>query len=330
MNQEYVQHLRYKLQKRVRRLNSADGQVFHFVLKQFWVFLTSQPVLMDIVDNLLPEQPQAETEAAVVMTDGTAYVGETENASAALAYWVLKGCVESDDQSREVRIAHFYGAGSGEALDLFRDVFVEPFYEYLDEHLDDQRAILALLRRYKHRSEWFDRERLHESWQSDTRRGEKLLLVDLYRYLHDQGLDFFIEPASASGEADLVSAQTGEEPLIADGKVFDGDSRGKAYIAKGFGQVYRYTLDFNESFGYLVIYKTCERELQFSVPNNAQGIPYVTCNGKTIFIITVDIFPHTEPASKRGPLDPIVLTEAELVGAGESLTDEGGAEPAQE
>jgi hypothetical protein len=37
MNPDYVQNLRYKLQKRFRRLNAAGWEIFHYALKQFWV-----------------------------------------------------------------------------------------------------------------------------------------------------------------------------------------------------------------------------------------------------------------------------------------------------
>ena len=49
MNAEYVQNLRYKLQKRVRRLHSTGAQGFHIGLKQFWGFLTGQSVLMGMI-----------------------------------------------------------------------------------------------------------------------------------------------------------------------------------------------------------------------------------------------------------------------------------------
>ena len=61
-----------------------------------------------------------------------------------------------------------------------REVFLEPFYEYVDEHLDGQRAMLALLLRYKQRSEWFHRDRLWRLTQDDKRNAERLLALDLY------------------------------------------------------------------------------------------------------------------------------------------------------
>ena len=44
------------------------------------------------------------------------------------------------DSSIYYKIGRPYRAGSkfDECLDVFRAVFLEPFYEYVDEHLDDQ------------------------------------------------------------------------------------------------------------------------------------------------------------------------------------------------
>jgi hypothetical protein len=190
-------------------------------------------------------------------------------------------------------------------------LFLEPFYEYVDEQLDDQRAMLALLMRYKHRSEWFHREQLWNLSQTE-RRGEKLLALDLYSYLYDQGVDFMIEPSSVPGEVDLIAAQGTPDPLLLDAKVFDGQDRGKRYIRTGFAQIYTYTQQYNEAFGYLLIYKTTDVDLRFSL-RLSTAIPLVVHNHKTIFLVTVDICRNPEPPSQRGPIQAIEITEEELV-----------------
>ena len=56
MNVEYVQNLRHKLQKRIDKLNSSDGTklsiFFHMLVKQYWFFLQSEPIVVSILDNL--------------------------------------------------------------------------------------------------------------------------------------------------------------------------------------------------------------------------------------------------------------------------------------
>jgi len=155
---------------------------------------------------------------------------------------------------------------------------------------------------------------LYKTWSDDTARGEKRLARNLYEYLHDQGLEFSIEPASASGEADLVSSQNSNEPLIADAKIFDtGRGKGKAYLVKAFQQVYRYTVDYTQPFGYLIIFKTCADDLKLALTNSEQKTPSAVYNNKTIFFLVIDIFPYEMPASQRPALRAIEITEAELV-----------------
>lgn len=186
----------------------------------------------------------------------------------------------------------------------------------MDEQLDDQKLILSLLRRYKHKCEWFARDALYSRFKVEQSKGERILVQHLYEYLHDQGIDFHIEPHSASGEADFVEQQSTDDRLVADAKIFDpGGGKGKSYIARGFGQIYRYTRDYNEPFGYLIIYQTSERDLAFALSGTALSTPYVTYNNKTICLLTVDIFPHDAPASKRGPLAPVEITEGDLIRA---------------
>lgn len=316
MNNEYIQNLRYKLQKRVRRLNSIQSNVFHATLKQFWGFLQGNEIFVGILEELEKRYLQMEKESEKIVKDKKPLVFENENENAAVTYFVIKKCVESEKQDIEWNIGGSYRTSRhmSEMLDVFRDLFLEPFYEYIDEQLDDQRAILALLRRYKHRCEWFRRNHLFNVWNNDTKKGEKHLSMFLYEYLLDQGIDFNIEPKSVSGEADLVAAQKSDDPLIADVKIFEPNSgRGKDYIAKGFDQIYQYTLDYNEPFGYLIIFKTCKEDLRFALSNISQSTPFVIHNNKTIFLITIDIFPHEEPASKRGTLKTIEITEKDLI-----------------
>jgi len=316
MNTEYIQNLRYKLQKRVRRLNSTEFQVFHFSLKQFWGFLKSHPIFNGILDDLEHRNPLMEVEAEKIVNDKQALAFDNEIENVVVSYFVLKKCVESDNQYIEVNVGRTYSHESkhNDSLEHFKSLFLELLYEYLDEQLDDQRAILALLRRYKHKCEWFQREYLFNLWNNDTARGEKHLALHLYEYLHDQGLDFVIEPSSVSGEADLVAAQKSDDPLIADVKIFTPErSKGKEYITKGFNQIYLYTVDFNESFGYLIIYKICEEDLKFTLSNQEQSTPFVVHNNKTIFIVTIDVFPHETSASKRGHLRTLEITEKDLI-----------------
>jgi hypothetical protein len=316
MNQDYVQNLRYKLQKRIRRLNSAGFLVFHYSLLQFWGFLQSQPIIVGILQDLERRYPALEEEASKVVKGHQSIVVDDEIENAALSHFVIKLCVESENQHAEINAGSAYSHEKkyDDVLDVFRPIFLEPLHEYIDEQLDDQRAILALLKRYKHKCEWFKREELFALWQDDTRRGEKSLALNLYEYLYDQGLDFYIEPLSASGEADLVSSQTGEYPLIADAKIYNPEKgKGKEYLSNAFNQIYIYTQDYNEPFGYLIIFKTSDDEVRFSLASQEQSIPFILHNNKTIFFLLIDICSHEKPASKRGAIKATEITENDLI-----------------
>jgi len=314
MDPQIIQNHRYKLQKRIRRLNSVDPQMFISTLKQFWVFFDNNPVLVGIIDGLMSQYPELNTDIERIFK-GESLVGTTEEESAALGYAMLRRISEDNQRMSFIGLARLYGTASkeSEALETLRDVFLEPFYEYLDESLDDQRAMLALLFRYKYRSEWFHRERLWNLIEQDSRHAEKLLALDLYEYLHNQGIDFNIEPSSLTGEIDLIAAQGSSDPLLADTKIFDAVNRGKAYICKGFNQIYTYTQQYNEPFGYLIIYKIAETDLRFSLSTISRNVPVVIHNHKSLFMITIDIYPHAKPVSQREPPKVIEITEQELI-----------------
>lgn len=248
---------------------------------------------------------------------------DAEEASA--CYLSLKGCACKDENIPEAELGRFLLGGRDieSALSSFCETFLEPFYDYLDEHLDDTGAILALLRRYKQRCEWFHRKRLLETFEDDTRNGEKNLAYDAYEYLFDQGLELYIEPESPAGRPDMVSAEIGAERLIADAKIFSGT---KSYLIKGFRQIYDYAAEHNSPVGFLLIFKTCEKDLHLSLTGAVSGTPYVIHNNRTFFFVVVDLFAYQQSASKRGQLAAVELTAAELVSEVEKISREDAGE----
>ena len=323
MNIQLIQDLRYKLQKRVQRLKSVDYQHYHATLKRFWNFLHQQEIFLGILDELKTFYRKH----AILIERGSYNQDNvntnlnninTEDELAAVAYYLIQHCVKSNDSQVELNIGvSLKRAANGQSYEYvtaFHSLLVEPLYEYIDECLDDQRVILSLLRRYKHKCEWFKRDELFNIWEEDTRKGEKKLVWNLYEYLYDQGVDFSIEPTSVSGEIDLIALQNTDDRLLADAKIFNpNSSKGKSYIAKGLNQIYIYTQDYNEPFGYLVIFKTCLQDIRFALTNVDQSTPYIVHNNKTIFFLLIDIYPHDTSASKRGKLKTIEIDEKYLI-----------------
>lgn len=317
MDSDYLQHIRYKLQKRLKRLNTADFQGFHYVLRQTWGFLQGNEITKGILDDLERRLPDKKAEADQII-GGVALVGESEPENDAICYWVVKKCVCSEEAQIELSVGRTVSQ-EGEfdrCIEAFRVSFVEPLFDYIDEQIDDKRMTLVLLKKYKHRCEWFHRGRLLADFSAETQKGEKALAVDLYEYLHDQGIQFHIEPQSASGRIDLISDQTGRDRLVADVKLFNPE-RGQdcSYLIKGFRQVYDYTKDYNETFGYVVVFKTCAEDLSISTPKQESGLPFVTHDNKTVFIVVIDIFDYPDSASKRGKLKAYEITPEQFVQA---------------
>lgn len=73
-----------------------------------------------------------------------------------------------------------------------------------------------------------------------------------------------------------------------------------------------YALDYNEQFGYLVIFKTSEEDVHFSLPEQKGKVPCFVHNGKAIFFLTVDLYPHPS-ASKRDVLTSVQISADDLV-----------------
>jgi hypothetical protein len=307
-----LQDLRYKLQKRAQRLSSARYDGIRNELVRFFEFFEGNPTLNAVAQELMAKFPRVAEEFDAALTKRQVLEGSTEEEHAAIGLNVLKRVAVSTEQipylSFVPTTSHF-----DKALDLFRDRYLDPFYEYVDERIEDRNLVLSELIRFKHLAEWFRREELWSRWKSETRSGERTLAFAVYEFLYEQGVDFHIEPASASGEVDMVSAQHSSTPLVADVKIYDPESsRGSAYIRRGFFQVYRYLHDFNQPIGYLVVFKGSEKLLVFSGASNAEQVPYVTINDKTIFLVQIDIFPHEQSASKRAVPEQDVISEADL------------------
>jgi hypothetical protein len=317
MDSEYIQALRYKLQKRLKRLNSADWNAFHSSLKQAWGFLQENEITKAILEDL-EHRSQTEQGPADDSLGGTPNFGETEREHDGISYWIIKKAALGEGRDI-LTLGHALERSStkhADAVEAFRVNYLEPLFDYIDEHIDDRRSILALLKKYKHRCEWFHRAQLYDKFKDDTGHGERNLAKAMYEYLHDQGIEFHVEPESASGRVDLISTQTGRDRLIADAKLFNpGRGQDLNYLSKGFRQVYEYTKDFDELFGYLVIFKTGPDDLSVQTKHQEGAVPFVTHNNKTIFLLVIDIYEDPAPASKRGKIKAHELTPDLLVAA---------------
>jgi hypothetical protein len=282
---------------------------FHSALVQTWNYLNEQTLTAGILADMDARAAPYTDEVSALTEKQEIAEFTTDAEQAAFVFRVIQHCAQhplnSNGHGPVMQIGYSISEerGADDVLNSFRNVFLEPFYEYLDEALDQQAAVLSLLVKYKRKVEWFEREALAEVAAGDERR----LAKHLYAYLFDQGLDFSIEPQSASGEADLIAPD-----LVLDAKVFDGTRRGKQYLASGVHQVHTYCRDFNQEVGYLVVYKTCPETIDFTFSATGQLAPFIRVGGKTIYIFIVDICKYDASASKRGALHTHTI-EADLL-----------------
>jgi hypothetical protein len=310
-------NLRSKLEKRVHRVKSTKWPLYVPVLRQFWTFYDSEPVFVAVAEELLTRFPQAKMFASALVNGvqkEEMTVADDEAEWAANAYFVLREFAKESDSRNVTKFVPLQTEGEYDAyLKTFGAFFLDPFYDYVEERLDDARFVLGQLLRFKHLCEWFWRSELFAAWNDNTNRGEKILAVRLYEFLYREGIRIHIEPSSASGEADMVGSQEGPDRLVADAKIFNPDKgKGAKYIVQGFRQIAQYAADYNEVLGYLVIFNTSNKQLRFAVESGSQPLPKIELNHKTIFYLVIDLYPHETSASKRPQAEVVEITQDEI------------------
>lgn len=157
------------------------------------------------------------------------------------------------------RVAHG-GPEHADAIRVFSEVFLHPLVSYLRGALEVQDQIILLLSRYKQRSEWFPEDGLIQAAQTKSPRLENRLKMDFLRYLFDNGMTFSIESQAppGGGEADVLPVLPDVGPLPIEVKVFDGESRDKAYISRGLEQAADYGRRFNSPYACYIVYNIAE------------------------------------------------------------------------
>jgi hypothetical protein len=326
MHTEYLQSLRYKLQKRIRRVKNTGYETYALALKQLWRFLDRDPLFAAIQTELTQRFPESDSIAQAIITESLVAVDKRrliegpladEDSWAAVSLGVLRRFPNVEDYRQISRfiLPHNY-VNINDSFSAFSAFYLTPFYEYVDERLDDPQFILGRLVRFKHLAEWFRRKELFKAWEeAPARRGEKTLAMKLYEFLFAEGVNLHIEPWSASGQADMVASQEGPDRLVADAKVFNPEKgKPKKNILQGFRQIYDYTTDYNEAIGYLIIFNTSNKQLRFAISGTAAPLPRVVLNHKTIFFLVIDLYSHEETASQRPQPEFVEISEGEILG----------------
>ncbi len=297
----------------------ADPQQHETELQLFLQFLDDNPYLRALLHTL---DASEETDFERWKDDLSCWVSfpPSETARAKLCLSILKEC--GSGQSRSW-IHRFGGKQMDEMLNNLNDAVLDPLVNYLYDRIDDTGNVLYLLQRFKRKAEWFKQQELYQQYNHRTRSGEKTLDRVLREALFDGGVDYpFSQPDSPSGQADIVSLDDTNDPLVLETKVFDpARSKGKSHLRQGFHQVLRYANDYQQNVGYLVAFNCSGNQLVWPSENSADGEfpPRIVHDGKTFFLIAIDIGTDRESASKETPTGRTVISRADL-----TVHDDGG------
>ena len=322
----HLHDLRVRLQDRKNRLYKAPYSQYETELRFFLQFLTDD----SYINGLLRTLDADTTVDFATWTESRAAPHEvrfpnSESARAKVCYEILKPCANDPEENQTLEWGMLFSSET-RFVDILNDLteaVVDPLVNFLHDRIDDSSSVLHLIERFKVKSEWFSRDELFRVYEQDTSVGEATLDQRLREALFDGGIDYpFSQPRGPSGDADIVALLGSDDPLVLEVKVFDPDrGRGKRNMQQGLHQVLRYSDDYNQPVGYLVVFNCSDGQLAFQAwPDGEFAVPArVSHGGKTFFVISIDIRPDRPSASRDRPATRTQIRYEELVGADGSL-----------
>ena len=317
----YLRNLRVHLQERRNRLFKQGFRTYDTELRYLLQFLDDNPYIRSLLSALDANTTvDFEQWAAEQSNMREVQFPQREEGRAKVCYGILKRCASDENGHEWWRWGSVFSSETKSDL-MLRDLteaVVDPLVNFLHDQIDDAGNVLYLIERFKLKSEWFRRKELYLLYQRDTSVGEASLDQELRASLFEGGIDYpFSQPLSPSGKADVVALLGSDDPLVLEVKLFDPDrGKGKSHLRQGFHQVLIYANDYNQSVGYLVIFNCSDRQLAISSEeaSGAEFPPRIEYGGKTFFVVSIDIHPDTDSASKEKPATRQVIDYKELVG----------------
>lgn len=317
---KYQQRLQVAVRERLRKLMTAPyssaGHEVHLAV----TWINSQPALRGLLEEAARAEPDLDSERfRTGLTNGQlSWPSRTEEGQATLIWKLMqeiaKDEVESPDIGWQIASGYSMHKNIQDNWREFAEDILQPLFGYLSERVGAESSILHTLERYRTRIEWFDREELYTRFTADTANGEEVYNLDLQRFLFLEGDHVtHAKPRSASGEADLIGDIDGRDPLVCDGKIFDGSSRGKGYLVKGLHQVVKYAHDYGQHTAYLVIYNITDKLLELPTDGTPGAWPpYTELSGVRVYFVHVRVLPPITTASKAGKATRVTLTKDDL------------------
>jgi hypothetical protein len=314
---KYQQDLQVRLQERYRRLYKVGSSLYTDEAGYLVAFIRATPALRYLIEDIQRAEPELDPGDWVAnhFSWNKSEWPATEEGRAKVAWHLLQEWAQKEHGAAMFghildRSQSSMDAGARTAT----ETVIEPLVEFLQERIGKASDVLYLLERYVRRVEWFEKQNLYEQFCNDTRRGEATYDRDLRRFLFEQGVDYpFSQPKSASGQSDVVGNLDGDDPLVCEVKLFDGDQYSKRYIAKGVHQAISYARDYSKITAYLVVFNLSEKVLQFLTEGPVDDWPpRIEAGGVTLFLVEVRALPKPS-ASARGPVQLVTVTKEDLL-----------------
>ena len=318
----HLRDLRVQTQQRRIRLHKTGWEYFDDQLLYLFQFFEKQAYIRTLFAKI---ESNTDVDFAKWM-EGLNHFSQTgiqfprtEAAKAKVCLGILRHCVADDNDAHALSWAYYFSAQNrhDDKLVDFTAAVIDPFFNFLDDQIDELGNVLYLIERFKLKSEWFMQEQLYTLYTENTGAGEKLLDHQLRAFLFEGGIDYpFSEPVSRSGKADIVALLDSDDPLVLEVKIFDPKTgKNVRNIQQGFYQIQNYASDYNENVGYLVIFNCHDGPLvvqtdESTEPEYPTRIFYAN---KSFFIIVIDINPQSAPASKGNPANQHIITSSQLI-----------------
>lgn len=318
---KYQQRLQVAVRERLRKLMTAPYSSASHEVHLAVTWINSQPALTGLLEEASQAEPGVDRErfrAGMTRTGRFVWPSRTEQGRATLVWELMQDIAAKEASNPDVGLHTAIGYSMQQrhqdSWREFSEDILQPLFDYLSERVGSESSILHTLERYRTRIEWFDREELYARFDADRANGEEVYNLDLQRFLFLEGDHItHAKPRSASGEADLIGDLDGRDPLVCDGKIFDGSGRGKGYLVKGLHQVVKYAHDYGQHTAYLVIYNITDKLLELPTDGTPGAWPpYTEISGVRVYFVHVRVLPPTATASKAGKATRVTLTKENL------------------
>lgn len=310
----YFKNLQAKLDEKRCQVMESSWEMFPQELRTFLKFLEGYNITKSIINTL---QSLAENNdlseyhfGGIGMGGGYPNLPTDENFKIAFYYKILSN-IKEDSFDDVLCSSNVFLKGNGleDNTRNFKEQVFLPFYRYIFEKVSDGDFLLYLLYRFKFNVEWFGKHKLYEIYKNNPK--EDLLDIDLRRFLFNEGIDYpYSTPKTASGKPDIV-LHVEEKPLPLEVKVFDPErGYGKERIISGFLQARRYTEDYAQHLGYLVIFNPSFTYLE--IKSNSK-LPSLTVGSKEIVGLVIDINPDRPTASRDRKVERVIINNEDLI-----------------